>query len=117
MCQVEGTAHVQAQRQDRDLLKACPLGTSSALPLLSPNSGARPWEISFLNRRYPGSDVESSTSPRIIPGSGSWLCAEEVGVPSECVLAASDQCLGCLGLRLPPCLWLCASCLHAMSVS
>lgn len=43
--------------------KACPLGTSSALPLLSPNPGARPWEVSCLNRRHPGSDVESSTSP------------------------------------------------------
>lgn len=61
MCQVEGTAHVQAQRQDHNLLKACPW-TLDLPSLFSSKLGAKPWETPSLNQRCLGSDMETLTS-------------------------------------------------------
>lgn len=62
---VERTAWVQAQRQDRDLLKACPWTLAPHPALFPPRPGARPWETPTLNRRCPGSDSETLTAPPI----------------------------------------------------
>lgn len=109
MCQVEGTAHVQAQRQDHSVLKAC-AWTLDLPSFIFPQAWCQALGDSILELKVPwlrhgGCDF----SPQPCPDLCYWpWCPEEEDVPGgfcACWRQAS-QYLGCLGLcHLPLALW------------